>query len=84
MKSIWKYEITSECEIQIPKGAVLLDIQEQYGKPFLWALVDPFLEKETRKLRTYGTGHEISDNPRTYVGTFQLSAGLLVFHVFEE
>jgi hypothetical protein len=31
----------------------------------------------------YGTGHPVVDEPRKYVGTFQMRGGLLVFHVFE-
>jgi hypothetical protein len=30
-----------------------------------------------------GTGHEMSDNPGTYIGTAMLDGGNLVFHVYE-
>ena len=32
---------------------------------------------------TYGTGHDVPDEPGQYVGTFFMNGGSLVFHVFE-
>jgi hypothetical protein len=84
-KTIWKWAIgLGETTVKIPVGAELLTIQEQYGEPCLWALVDPSAEKEERFFRTYGSGHPVKDVPGKYVGTFQLKNGSFVFHVFEE
>ena len=83
MKTIWKFTIQPSCEIIMPVGAKLLDVQEQHGEAQLWALVDPNAEKETRRFTFYGTGHDVSDDPGTYIGTFQLHGGGLVFHGFE-
>ena len=82
--SIWKWTLGPERRIDMPKGARLLDVQEQHGQPQLWALVNPEeKELEARSFRAYGTGHPIKGAPGQYVGTFQLDHGGLVFHVFE-
>jgi hypothetical protein len=90
MKTIWKYELKPECELEMPLGAEILTIQMQFGEdtvpfehPRLWALVDLGVEKEKRSFCTYGTGHSLPDKPGRYIGTFQLDSGSLVFHVFE-
>lgn len=92
MRTIWKYELAVEdrIELEMPRGAELLTVQTQAGRPRLWALVDPIEPHETRRFRLYGTGHAVSDPPRTttepsqvYVGTFQVFQGEGVFHLFE-
>lgn len=87
MKKIFKYPVPSEGEFQImlPKGAQVLSVQTQKGKPCFWALVDPD-EKQSdfRKFRLAGTGHPIeTENLRGFIGTFQLLNGDLIFHLFE-
>jgi len=37
-----------------------------------------------RTFAIYGTGHKHEHVEGTYIGTFQLDGGSLVFHVFEE
>ena len=82
MKTIWKWELTPEGFIEMPKGSKVLCVQEQQGLPQLWALVDPSAEMETRQFSTYGTGHLVEKDSGVYIGTFQLDS--MVFHVFEE
>lgn len=82
-KTIWKYEIFPEAIIEMPIGAKILDVQEQFDKPYMWALVDKFAPKESRTFMCYGTGHNIPDDPGEYIGTFQMHGGGLVFHLFE-
>lgn len=86
-KTVWKYDIktTNTLNINMPKGAEILDIQEQKEKPKIWALVNPDNSLETRKFKIYGTGHNIdsSINKDNYIGTYQLHRGNLIFHVFE-
>jgi len=82
-KMIWKWMLTPDCVIEMPAGALVLTVQTQHGEPQIWALVDPTRQKVRRRFRTYGTGHVVPDYPGEYVGTFQLSGGALVFHVFE-
>lgn len=85
MRTIWKFElqITDEQITYIPAHAVVLTIQMQYGKPCLWALVDPTAEKLSRKIITHGTGHSVPETTGDYIGTYMINNGELVFHVFE-
>lgn len=86
-KTIWKYELktTDVQQVYMPIGAEILTVQTQLERPCLWALVDPQAEKETRGIMIYGTGHPVPTEPypHKYIGTYQLSDGSLVFHVFE-
>lgn len=84
--TIWKYQLIvgDRQAIALPKGAKLLSIQIQYGIPCLWALVEPKAPKELRKILTRGTGQEFDSANLVFLGTYQLSGGSLVFHVFEE
>lgn len=83
MRTIWKFTLTPDCTIEMPAGAKILAIQEQWGMPQMWALVDPAAYPEKRRFLTYGTGYPINENVGGHVGTFQLNGGALVFHVFE-
>jgi len=87
MKKIFKYEIPiSDCwEITMPKGAKILTFQTQNEAPCIWVLVDPERSQEKRKFRVVGTGHEINekDEKLEYIGTCQMMAGVLVWHLFE-
>ena len=83
MKTIWKYELYPTTRLELPKESKLLKIDIQYDKPCLWFLLDPSNEKEYRMFVTYGTGHDVPDEPGQYVGTFFMNGGSLVFHVFE-
>lgn len=88
-RAVWKWDLPIEAEFEfaMPKGADLLTVQTQYvggpGKsPCLWALVDPDAPRETRRFQLVGTGHrEVGE--LVYVGTFQLTGGSFVGHVFE-
>lgn len=89
MSAVWKYELLAaeHFVLSMPKGAEVLTVQVQHGKPQLWARVDPTAEKEPRHFGVYGTGHRIQDPSEgvrlAYVGTFQIDGGQLVFHLFE-
>lgn len=86
MKTIFKYplEISDIQEIELPKGAQILDIDVQHGLPVMWALVDPTEEKEKRRFHTTGTGHPIHDpGALKHVGSYQLDGGSFVGHLFE-
>lgn len=89
MHKIFKYELepTDQQILQLPYGAQILDIQVQGGAPFVWAMVNPDAKLADRKFVTVGTGHEIKDGyleSLKYIGTYQISGGVLIFHVFEE
>ncbi|MRM93757.1 hypothetical protein D1Z98_01870 [Riemerella anatipestifer] len=53
-KVIYKYNLQVEGTqiISMPKGAEVLSVQAQHGKPCLWALVSPETEEEEVKIRT--------------------------------
>ena len=84
--TIYKYplKVTDVNRLELPKGAIILCIQLQKGTPCLWAQVDANEnEKEVRIIETIGTGNPMKESPRSYIGTYQLHEGMLVFHVFE-
>ena len=91
---IWKYELkpTEMQTINMPKGARVLCVQAQRGSACIWAVVDQESDKEERTFITKCTNEDFPEwlNKRNvqlahpdYIGTFQLEAGSLVFHVFE-
>ena len=86
MKTIWKFPLSSMDVnyIKMPEGAKILTVQTQMETPCIWALVNPTAQMTQRVFRTVGTGHDLPEqNPHNYIGTFQLMAGQLVFHLFE-
>lgn len=85
MSAIWKFPlpVLDDFSLLLPRGARVLTVQAQADRPCLWALVDPAAEPTPRQFRMWGTGHEHAEEPGTYLGTFQLGGGALVFHVFE-
>lgn len=83
---IWKYplEVTDRLALTMPPGAKFLTVQVQHGKCCLWALVDETKkDTDTRRIAIYGTGNPMPDEPGTYIATFQMMGGDLVFHAFE-
>lgn len=86
MKAIWKYEIktTDAQSVEMPLGAKILTVQEQFDNPCIWCLVDTEAKKAFRELRVIGTGHPIEDDfTGIYVGTYQVCGGSGVFHLFD-
>lgn len=86
MRVVYKYPIPVEdaFEIGLPQGARVLSVQVQGSTPCLWALVDPSRPKEARRFRLASTGHPVEESENlSFVDTFQLRGGSLVFHVFE-
>jgi len=87
MKRVYKYplDIQDEVVVMMPKGARVLSVQVQNGRPCLWAAVDPNkMTLEERWFRIAGTGYPVEDSIiENYIGTVQMYEGKLVFHVFE-
>jgi hypothetical protein len=84
--TIWKYALAvkDRQDIDMPKGAKILAVQNQNGGGQLWALVNPKAKNVTRTFATFGTGHELPNNLHDefkYVGTYL--ANPFVWHVFE-
>jgi hypothetical protein len=85
MKAVWKFTIQGPRQtIEMPAGAKILSLQTQHNEPQIWALVDTHAPKESRTFRAVPTGADFIDDEMTYIGTFQINNGSLVFHIFEE
>lgn len=83
---IFKQNLTIEDsqEISLPVGSKILTIQIQHEQPTIWYECDPYNERELVKIAIYPTGAELPENPGTYIGTFQLMMGQLVFHAYRK
>lgn len=86
MKKIYKYQIPSaEAAIAMPQGATILSVAAQNEVPCLWVMVDPNQPTVEKHIRIVATGEALEDEAVTwsFIGTFFLDSGALVFHVFE-
>lgn len=82
MKTIYKYKIDNEVEIDEPIEKVL-DIQIQNGFIVLWAIVSDRQPKSKILFKIFGTGWEVDDFPGIYLKTVQDYEGY-VWHIFAE
>ena len=81
MKTIYKYELRNQdASMKLPKGAEILSVAIQDGRPMMWALVDPDNVLEDRFISTVGTGWQVEDSMK-YICTYM--EGYFVWHVFE-
>ena len=83
MSVIYKYVLTPECSIDMPKGAKILHLGNQNERICLWVILNPDNELEKREFTIVGTGHKFCDENLNYIGSVQLHGGELVFHAFE-
>lgn len=84
MNTIWKIPLPSDDNIvSLPLNARPLTLQLQKGMPCAWFEVDDGLMKHDRKVYIVGTGHPLPEG-LTYLGTFQILDGEMVFHAFIE
>ena len=85
MKSIWKFSVPigASIHISMPIGAQIIAFQTQYDKPCIWAIVELGVDFEVRKFAIVGTGQKFEKVPGEYIGTAQMIAGTLVWHLFE-
>lgn len=85
-QSVWKFplQVADEQIIEVPLGAKPLNAEMQNDELCLWMLVNPAVEKVTKKVHIHGTGHKVSDfvTVGDYVDSFMMLNGSLVFHVF--
>lgn len=94
MKTIYKYPLQGGGAqvINMPCDADILTVDvvklNQHGPEeiFIWALVDKSLGNEEKRVRVFGTGHDIPDEftKDHYIGTFQIMNGTYIFHVFND
>lgn len=86
---VWKWNLPEGVGthvVEMPEGARVLGLQLQRGVPAIWALVDERLRTERRAFVTFPTGGALPADvgwALQFVGTYQLEADGLVFHVFE-
>ena len=79
---IFKYKITGEYSILMPKGAQILTAQLQGEDICIWAQCDPGEELAPRRVILYGTGWEMEEGVNhSYISTVR--QGPFVWHVFE-
>ncbi len=69
---------------ELPEGAQFLSLQVQRGDAQMWFRVDTRNALRRQSFAVVGTGNEIPESMAhaPFLGTFQLSGGALVFHVF--
>lgn len=87
MLTVWKYKLEDAATqvLTIPGLRRVLSVQTQHGYPVLWALVDLKRKPVQHKVRIYSTGARIDEREivdHTFVGTYQMSGGSTVHHVF--
>lgn len=85
---VYKYplKIEDRQELSLPKGAKILRVDTQDGKPYIWALVETTKAAVTRRFVMVGIGHPIAEDAVAlplYLGTIFLHDKRRVFHVFE-
>lgn len=88
MRKVYKYvlPVDTDCKVDMPVGAEILNIGVQNGDLCAWVLVEVDMPYETRRFSVFGTGHEIpslNDGYRQYLATVLMMHGSLVLHVFE-
>lgn len=66
--------------LHLPVNAKLLRVACQNEKPNIWALVDPYGNKEVREFVVIGTGYPVPENAQ-YIGS--CDDRIFVWHVFE-
>lgn len=90
---VLKYEVLllDEFSIMTACGRILCvqvlpkqpGVREQ-ETPYIWVSVESeYRGVVRRRFRLAGAGHAIDNERISYIGTFQLHAGELVFHLFE-
>ena len=82
MKKIYKYEL-NDTDLEMPVGSEILCVQDQRGRPCVWAAVDESADYETRSFAVIQTGYEYPETAYKHIGTYQSGYESRAFHVFE-
>jgi hypothetical protein len=82
---IWKYTLTKiyKNPVEMPIDSKILCLKTQYGKPTLWALVNPENQLEKRMFILKETGSLFKYTNYTYIGTVLSKDETYVLHCFE-
>lgn len=85
MSVIWKFPLAlaGTQMVVMPKGATVVHVAEQFGKPCIWAIVDERAEREERTFIILGTGTSFDANQLSHLGSFMLDGGEFVGHLAE-
>ncbi len=85
MNKVFKYPVPTNDYffLDLPRGAEILTVQVQDSRPQIWALVNPENPIESRNFHLAGTGDSINERNLIYIGTFQMSNGNNIWHLFE-
>lgn len=91
MRTVWKYAIPAEVTftLDMPGDRTFLTLDKQGESPHIWVEVDPDSEPFERRFHIVGTGEPLPTTlkPRhelAYRGSWQMSGGMFVFHLYEE
>lgn len=68
----------------LPFNSKILSLQTQRGIPVIWYECEEQNSLTPFVLDTYPTGANLPENHGTYIGTYQLQDGDLVFHVYKK
>ena len=83
MQAIWKFPLSIQSaaqQVDMPRGAKILLVHEQHGRPTIWAEVNENSALETRTFFIVATGERFSGF-HPYIGT--AFCGDFVWHVLE-
>ena len=90
-KTIFKYQmpVLEKFEMELPKEAEIIRMEDQDGMFWLWAVVDTRLGTEIRNFRAFKTGALIPDGwDLQYIGFcavfVQMELGLYIFEDFTD
>ncbi len=80
---VWKYLLpfTGQNTIEMPIGSQVLSTQLQDGMIYLWVKAPDETSQEQRSFYVLGTGWEVPDECKDFIGTVQDRD--LGWHVFE-
>ena len=79
--AVWKFELSPTGLLYMPAISKPLHVGEQDDNIYLWALVDPTTPNVKWDFTIIGTGWTFNPPNYPFVGTVQMSNGL-VFHVW--
>lgn len=86
-RTIWKYQIPvlEDFNISLPKGAEIIRFDNEEGKLWLWAIVNPDSPTEERRLLAFKTCAEMPDKSLKFLGmaAIYIQAELMLYY-FEE
>lgn len=83
IRTIYKYEIRvqDESTVILPRGYRLLSVMAEKQRLYVWAAVTPTAESVDVRFSVRGTGHPMSGDEGTFLGTVKMEPDL-IWHIF--